>query len=156
MATRAQFKLEGVEELIKKLRTLRGAQMRKVYRQAMRAAARPVLATAKQIVPIGTSRLQRSLKIRALKRSKKLLGVQITPGTREQLGIPGSAKGFYPTHIELGYKRGFKKSSRSVGRISRVKFPGNRFLRDAVLLERSSAIRIINARIKAGIAKAVK
>lgn len=145
MATRAQFKLEGVEELIKKLRTLRGAQMRKVYRQAMRAAARPILATAKNIVPIGSGRLQRSLKIRALKRSKKLIGVQVTPGTRVQLGIPGSAKGFYPTHIELGFKRGGVK-----------KFPGNRFLRDAVLLEKSSAIRIINARIKEGIAKAVK
>lgn len=146
MATKAQFTLEGVEELIKKLRTLRGAQMRKVYRQAMRAAARPVLATAKQIVPIRSSRLQRSLQIRALKRSKKLIGVQITPGTRAQLGIPGSAKGFYPTHIELGFKR----------RGGIRKFPGNRFLRDAVLLEKSSAIRIINDRIKEGIAKAVK
>lgn len=143
VAAKSSFKIQGVDKLILKLRRLRGTAMRKVYRQAMREAARPVLATAKQIIPIGTGRAQKSLKIRALRRSRKLLGVQISPGSRGELGLSG-VKGFYPTHIELGFKRGA------------TKFPGNRFLRDAVLLEKTDAIRIINSRIIAGIEKAIK
>lgn len=146
VAAKSSFKIQGVGKLILKLRRLRGTAMRKVYRQAMREAARPVLATAKQIVPIDTGRLQKSLKIRALRRSRKLLGVQIAPGSRGELGISAGAKGFYPTHIELGFK----------GKGGKTKFPGNRFLRDALLLEKTDAIRIINARITAGIEKAIK
>lgn len=152
VAAKSSFKITGVDELVKKLRMLRGPAMKKVYRQAMRAAARPVLATAKQIVPIASGKLQKSLKIRALRRSRKLIGVQITPGTRSELGISG--KGFYPTHIELGFKRG--GLSKFPGRKGGItKFPGNRYLRDALLLERTDAMQIINARITAGITKIV-
>ena len=73
VAARTTFELVGVEELLKKLRDLRGAAIRKIYRQAIREAARPVLATAKQIVPIKSRRLQKSLKIRAGRRSKRLI-----------------------------------------------------------------------------------
>ena len=145
VAAKSSFKLLGVDEFFRKLRKLQGPAMRKVYRQAMREAARPALSTAKQIVPIASAKLQRSLKIRALKRSKKLIGVQITPGTRGELGLTNE-KGFYPSHIELGFK----------GKGGGSKFPGNRFLRDALLLERTDAMRIINARIRAGLVKAVK
>ena len=55
-----------------------------------------------------------------------------------------AVKALDPAHIELGFKRGT------------TKFPGNRFLRDAILLERSDAIRTISARIKAGIERAAK
>lgn len=136
---RSVFTIEGVPELLAKLDKLQGAAMRKVYRQAVREAARPVLSTAKQIVPIDSGKLQRSLKIRAGKRSRKLIFVVVKPGTRSELGIPQAASGYYPAHVELGFKRGGKK------------FPGNRYLRDAILLERSDAIRTISARIKEGI-----
>lgn len=145
VAAKSSFKLLGVDELVEKLKMLRGPAMKKVYRQAMREAARPVLSTAKQIVRIDSGRLQKSLKIRALRRSRKLIGVQITPGSRGELGIPGKSKGFYPTHIELGFKR----------KGGKTKFPGNRYLRDALLLEKTDAMRIINARITAGINKIV-
>ena len=149
VVAKSSFRILGVDELVAKLRKLRGPAMKKVYRKAMREAARPVLATAKQIVPIDTSRLQKSLKIRAIRRTRKLIGVKIGPGSRSQLGIIGKTKkgkqkkGFYPTHIELGFKRGT------------TKFPGNRYLRDALLLEKTDAMRIIDARITAGIKKIV-
>ena len=148
VAAKSRFQIKGVDEMIAKLRQLRGPAMKKVYRKAMREAARPVLATAKQIVPIATSKLQRSLKIRALRRSRKLIGVQVTPGTRAELGLSGDAEtGFYPSQIELGFK------SRGGGT---TKFPGNRFLRDALLLEKTDAMRIIDAQISAGIEKAIR
>lgn len=142
--TITSFNIEGVPGLLTKLDRLQSNAMRKVYRQAVREAARPVLSTAKQIVPIESGRLQRSLKIRAGKRSRKLIFVVVKPGTRSELGIPASASGYYPAHVELGYKRGGKK------------FPGNRYLRDAILLERSDAIRTISARVKEGIEKIVR
>lgn len=141
---RITFQLVGVEELIQTLRKLRGAAIRKVYRQALREAARPVLATAKQIVLIKSRRLQKSLKIRAGRRSRRFISVVIKPGTRSELGIAPDAKGYYPTHIELGFSRGT------------TKFPGNRYLRDAMLLERFDAIRSISARVKQGIERAAR
>jgi HK97 gp10 family phage protein len=142
VATKSTFQLEGVEDLVKQLRKLRGTAIRKVYRQAVREAARPVLATAKQIVPVDTGRLKRSLKIRAGRRSRRIISVVVKPGTRSELGIAPDASGYYPAHIELGFRRGT------------TKFPGNRFLRDAILLERADAIRIISARVKEGIKRA--
>lgn len=133
------FQLDNVDELLAKLQKLRGAAMRKVFRQAVREAARPVLATARQIVPIDTGKLQGSLRIFAGRRSFRSINVVIKPGSRQALGIPPEAKGYYPAHIELGTK----------------KFAANRYLRDAMELERSDAIRIINAHIKIGIEKAV-
>jgi hypothetical protein len=144
VAASTSFQLENVDILIKQLRELKGTAIRKVYRQAIREAARGVLATSKQIVLIKSGKLQRSLKIRAGKRSKRLISVVVGPGTRAALGIADDAPGYYPAHIELGFKRGTKK------------FPGNRFLRDAILLERADAIRTISARIKSGIARAVR
>jgi len=144
VAARTTFQLVGVEGLIQQLRKLRGAAIRKVYRQAIREAARPVLATAKQIVPIKSRRLQKSLKIRAGRRSRRFISVVIKPGTRSELGIASDAKGYYPAHIELGFRRGT------------TKFPGNRYLRDAILLERFDAIRTIEARVKAGIERAAR
>lgn len=144
MAGKRLFKVKGVDELVKKFGRLRGPTLRKVYRKAMRAAARPVLSTAKQIVRVASGKLRRTLKIRALKRSRKLIGVAIVPGTRSQLGVEGS--GFYPTHIAIGFK----------GRGGGTKFPGNRYLRDAVLLEENDAVRTISSQIKSGMEGAIK
>ncbi len=137
VASKSSFQILGFEELVGKFRKLRGPPMRKIYRQAMREAARPILSLAKSIVPIGeTGNLQRSLKIKAIRRTRKLSGVKIEPGTRSELGIPTDAKGFYPSHIALGFKRG-----------AITKFPGNRFLRDSLELGKADAIRTITNRI---------
>lgn len=133
------FQLRGVPELIKKLRKLRGIEMRRVIRQAVREAAKPVRDVARQIVPIGEGRLVKTIKVRSARRSKKLIAAIIVPGRRQDLGIEPDAKGFYPTHIELGFKS----------------FPGNRFLRDAMELQNRNSIQVIQTRIAAGIKRAV-
>lgn len=137
-----KFQLKGVEELKKKLRKLRGPQMRRAIRQSVREAAKPVRDLAKQIVLEDTGALRRSLKVRSTRRSRKIIGAIVVPGTRAQLGIAENSKGFYPTHIELGTRRGNIKP--------------NRYLRDAMELQRQESERTIQMRIKQGIDRAVQ
>lgn len=136
-----KFQLKGVEELKKKLRKLRGTAMRRALRQAVRAAAKPVRDLAKQIVLDDSGALRRSLKVKSGRRSKKLISAIIVPGTRAQLGIAENATGFYPTHIELGRKG---------------KTQPNRFLRDAMELQRQDAIKDITKGVQDGIARATQ
>lgn len=137
MPPRSSFQLKGFVELDKKLAKLRGPEMRKIFRIAIKEAGKPVLATAKQIVLVDSGRLRDSLTIKAMKRSQRLIGIVVVPGSREQLNISAKNKGFYPTAIELGAR----------------KQPANRFFRDAMLLEKDDSIRIISTRIADGIDK---
>ena len=65
---------------------------------------RIILRTAKARVPVDTGTLRDSLEIKPIESTAKKtrIGVILRPGTRSSLGIPASAKGFYPVHVELG------------------------------------------------------
>lgn len=105
MALRQSFEFENVDVWLRKISKLRkGRELRKIIRQTLRSAARPVLATAKAFVPEDTGALRRSLKIRAAKKSRRGIGVVVRPGSRKELGIKADAPGYYPAHIELGTK----------------------------------------------------
>lgn len=92
----------GVPELDKRLDELeRGAAM-KVVRPALRAGMKAVLPFVLALVPQLTGNLARSIKLRALKRKKGRVGIEIVTGTRDQLGIPADSPWYYPAHVELG------------------------------------------------------
>lgn len=104
--------IEGDRELEREFNELPEKLRRTVFRKAVRASARPVLEAARQNLhaldnPLtdrrSTYALARTLRIRAIKRSRRKVGVHILTGTREELGIPPKAKGYWPAALELGH-----------------------------------------------------
>jgi len=95
--------LLGDKKLNKAFGALAVIDQRKVMRKSQRAAFKPVLKSAKANAPVRTGKLKKSLKLRALKRSRNRSGVFVRTGTRSELGIPENAKYYYPAHVELGH-----------------------------------------------------
>ncbi len=92
------FKITGAKELQRRLRKLPRVVQRKLMREALRAAAAPVLAEAQRLVPVDTGQLRSSLVIRAAKTKRRgSIGVQVQ--TRD-----GAFKGdeYYGAFVELG------------------------------------------------------
>jgi hypothetical protein len=93
-----------VADAVKKIvRLRRGNELRAAIRTRLREAGRPLLAAAKRNAPEDEGTLQRSIKLRAGRRSRRSIGVVVGPPSgRSALGIPADWKGYYPTHLELG------------------------------------------------------
>ena len=127
----------GNKQLQKQLKLLAGNMQKKIVRQALRAAAKPVLAAAKAKCPVKSGRLEKSLKLRAMKRKRGQFGVRIKTGTKAELGIPADDKFYYPAHVELGH-----------GSV-----PAVPYMRSALEENRSSSLRIVALMVKAGIDK---
>lgn len=103
MAKMVDITMLGDKKLSRKLARLPVAMQRKVVRPSLRAGAKPMLASAKQNCPVKTGKLKKSLKLRALKARRGNFGVMVRTGTREDLGIPADAKGYYPIAVEFGH-----------------------------------------------------
>ncbi len=100
------IKLLGDVELQRRLYALPEKLQKKAVRPALKAAAKVVLATAKANCPILTGAMKRSLKVRALKSSRRIganFGSLIMTGKREELGINPFAPGYYPMSVEFGH-----------------------------------------------------
>lgn len=132
------FILEGADELRRTLRKLAdGREVNKLIRRSLRMAAGPVLETSRLLAPFLSGDLRRSLKIRSAKRSRKRIAIVVRPGTRAELGIPSSAKGYYPAHQAIGARGGRLKATR--------------YLRDSMEQNRQGSIQILNTNIGKGI-----
>ena len=63
-------------------------------------------AKARSLAPEDEGTLSRSIKLRAGRRSRRSIGVVIgPPKSKAALGITAKAKGYFPTHLELGTRR---------------------------------------------------
>ena len=76
----------------------------KVARKGMRRVGQFLLAATRAITPKKSGRLARTMKLRALERSRKGFGVTVMTGTREQLKVKPGAGGYYPMSQEAGWK----------------------------------------------------
>lgn len=123
--------LLGDKALARKLARLPGVTQKKIVRKALRQGARPVLAAAKRLCPVRYGVLKGSLKLRTVPRKRGLLGVEVSTGTRTELGIPESDPGYYPMSVEYGH-----------GRVA-----AQPFLRPALDENRDRAKRIIGQRL---------
>lgn len=94
-----KLELDGAAGLMKALSELDKKASKKVIRSAMRSAAKPILAQAKANAPVKTGLAKKSLKIRALPRSRNRIGVAVQ--TKD-----GDFKGeaFYVSFYEYGSK----------------------------------------------------
>lgn len=103
MPAAVDISLLGDKKLIRKLKRMEPAVQKRIMRKALRAGARPVRDESRRRAPILTGRLKKSIKIRALKRSRNKLGVLVQTGTRAELGIDPDDRYYYPAHVELGH-----------------------------------------------------
>lgn len=103
-ASVTKIELIGVRDLLRRIQRLeRGKELRAAIRRRLREAGRPLLAAAKAFAPEDEGTLQRSIKLRAGRRSRRSIGVVVgPPESKQALGIPPNAKGYFPTHLELG------------------------------------------------------
>ena len=137
MALAFDISVLGSAEIERKLGNLAVKVQRKVMRKAMRKAAKPILETAKSLVPVDEGKLRRSLKIRALKRRRGSFGVQVKTGTRDELGIAPDDPYYYPMAVETGTN----------------KVAARPYLRPALKLNRTESLNILARELKAGIAR---
>ena len=91
----------GDKKLQRKLARVVVQTQRKIVRASMRKAMKVVKDRAQALVPVDTGKLRNS--IRQMSRTKRGISrAYVATGTREELGIPPDAKGFYPAVIEYG------------------------------------------------------
>lgn len=91
----------GNKKLQSRIKRLDFAIQKKIVRQSINRAMLPVRDRAKQYVPVDTGRLRDSIKrVSRTRRGKS--SARVVTGTKQQLGIPSSAKGYYPAAIEYG------------------------------------------------------
>ena len=90
----------GDKELQNSLKKLDIKLQKKIFKKAVRDAAKPILANAKSLVPVDTGKLKESIKLKTGTGRRGTVGVRIETGTRADLGINADDVYFYPTVIE--------------------------------------------------------
>ncbi|WP_165068264.1 HK97-gp10 family putative phage morphogenesis protein [Paludisphaera rhizosphaerae] len=90
----------GIEEIDRRLRQLEPAIGKKVVRQAIRQALKPVLAAAKANAPVESGALKRSIKLRAVKPKVRRKGVVGLDVRVDKDSAEGGA--WYAPRVELG------------------------------------------------------
>ncbi len=143
------FVLTGDKSLNRKLARLAGKDAKKVVRKAIRPALKPVQQQARNNAKAfkQTGRLGKSIKIRAIKRSRARIGARVTTG--DSTGdFTGNA--YYGAFIEYGWKAGPRGSS------NRTVVPGKHYMRRAVQAKRQEALRIYREGIRKNIIELAK
>jgi len=100
MANKGNVIVTGDKALDKTMATMEAKVQKKVARHAMRVAAKSIiLPAAKRRVPVLSGALKRSLKVKAMKRSRSRIGVAVEAGD-------GFFKGeqYYSGMVEFGWK----------------------------------------------------
>lgn len=101
---RFDISLLGSEQLSRALAALPEKLERRVITRAMRQVGKYYATLAAARAPRERGKLAVSFKVRSMKRRRHRVGVMIQTGTRAQLGIDPKQRGYYPAHIELGFR----------------------------------------------------
>jgi hypothetical protein len=120
----AKFNIDllGAPELSKAFADLPDSLERKILVKALRQVGQVLLLAAKARAPRDQGKLASTMKVKPMKRSRRRVGIMVQTGTRAELGIiamtrisytgsgatlrvkRGKETGYYPAHIEFGYK----------------------------------------------------
>lgn len=114
MARKATIVLTGSDSLNRKLLELTSVQAKSAIRSAARPALQPTLQAARALCPARDGKLRRSIKIRAIRRSRTRVGMRLTTSGSDNAF---SGKTFYGGFIEWGWKTGTR--SKESGAIAR-------------------------------------
>ena len=91
--------ITGDKELNRKLKKL-GKDSKKAVKKATKPALKPVMEESRNLAPVKTGALRRSIKVRALKRSRVWVGSRVTTA------LGKGQNQFYGAFQEYGTKRG--------------------------------------------------
>ena len=138
MGNMIDIKVTGDRETQAALNSLTWAVGNRIVIEALEVAGQPVLASARQKVPVLTGKLKRTLGLYKLKTRKKI-GVRVSTGTREELGIAADDPYYYPMAVEVGT----------------AKAPAHPYLRPALDENRQRCIDIAAYEIRKGVEAAV-
>lgn len=161
--------LLGDAELSRDLARIESAIQRKIVKKATTRAANVILKSVKQHVPGGnqarrpTARdeggrflagapkrvsrsalLRKGIVSRAIKRSRRFMGRIIRLPTREELGIPASAKHYWPAAWEFGHK--IVRGGKVVGQV-----PPYSYLRAGFDAVEGKATEVMRREVRQGI-----
>lgn len=115
--TSVQLVLTGDDKLNRRLAALQTADAKKAMRTAARLAMKRLLPRIKAATPHRTGRLRRSIRLKALTRSRKQIGVKIGTGKNDR---QFSGKSFYGSFIEFGKRVGGKLEQRKKGKTKKL------------------------------------
>ena len=120
--------ITGDKELINSLKKLPKLVARKCLRQAMRPAMKLVQTAAKNNAPVKTGLTQKAIKVRALRRSTKFIGIDVQIGEGDYKG-----KTFYGAFLEYGTKERFHKAGKGQTMVAAGygKIEPHEFMKDA-------------------------
>lgn len=143
-------RIEGAREIEKALTEVTKGQGRAAIRKGCRAGAKIVQAAAKQTVPKKTGLLRKSIKVRAIKRTRTKIGVNVTTGKTASLF---TGKTYYGAFQEWGWKVGKRPGKGSAD--NRRKIPGKFFLKKAATSSAGEVGRVASETIKSEIEKSM-
>ena len=121
----AQLDAKQVAKINRMLTALPKKIRNKILREELRKGAKTLLPASKAATPARTGKLRRSVKVRAVKRSRKAVGVLVGYNDKAYAGDT-----FYGAFLEWGWKQG-KRPSRAVqggASDNRKEIPGRRML----------------------------
>lgn len=104
--------LTGDAELNRKLRELGGPKQKAAIRKASRAALKPVAAAAKANAPKRSGRLRKSIKVKAIKRSRSRVGSRVTTSKTDN---QFKGRQFYSGFQEYGWRVGKRATNADLG-----------------------------------------
>jgi hypothetical protein len=166
MAKSQTIVLTGNEALNRKLAALAGPKAKAVIRKAAREALRPVFAAVKSATPTRSGRLKRSVRLRAIARSRSRVGARITTGGSDNLF---AGRTYYGGFQEYGWKAGKRATNASVGASkfkkktssqkaaadaqneSRKQIPGKKWMKTAADNKQSLALSIYELEVEKGL-----
>jgi HK97 gp10 family phage protein len=93
----ASFVITGIKEIDRALAELEKNTAKKVIRQAMRKACKPLKAQVEADAPRVTGTLASNVKIKAIKKSRTKMGIRVQIGAKDYTG-----KTFYAAFVEYG------------------------------------------------------
>jgi HK97 gp10 family phage protein len=148
--------VQGMSELLRKLRELPKKLENEIIDAALYDGGLPMLDRAKSLVPVDTGKLRDSLKIVTAPRRKNSHLVRVGTDAGDYAG-----ETFYGSFIEYGYKRGARKSHRKMTEAqkaadTRPAVPAQPYLRPAFDENVNDSIYLIGRHIATAIELAVK
>jgi HK97 gp10 family phage protein len=134
-----EVKIEGMEEMKKKLETIEPAVRKKLVRKALRAGAKVITKQCKADAPARSGLLRSKIRVRAGKRKRNLIRMNVSIGKKDFQGDT-----FYAGFVDRGRKSG-KRGSRN-----RRPIAGSRFLEKAFDKARPAAAKAILETLREG------
>lgn len=145
MARAVTMVITGDKQVNRMLAQLKATEGKKVVRKAARAGIKVVLPAAKRYSPVGSGKLRRAIKVRAMARSRSRIGARITIGDRFFQG-----ETFYGGFQEWGWRVGKRQGKTAEQKAARRKIAGKYFLKRAADSKRRSALTVYRHEIKRG------